>query len=172
MNLSDITGLLQQYTGGAAPAPDQAHQHFDQVAQAVPASTLSQGISAAFNSHETPSFGNMVSGLFTNGNSQQQAGILNSLLASAGPAVLGSLTSGGALSGLSSMLGSGKPLTPDQAAQVPPAAVQQIAEAAHKSDPSVVDQVSSVVANHPTLFKALGAVAAMVAIRKVAEKVG
>ena len=172
MNLSDITGLLQQYAGGAAPAADQVHQHFDQVAQAVPASTLSQGISAAFNSNQTPDFGNMVSGLFSNGNSQQQAGILNSLLASARPAVLGGLFSGGALSGLSSMLGGGKQLTPEQASQIPPAAVQQIAEAAHKNDPSVVDQVSSIVANHPTLFKALGAAAAMIAIRKVAEKVG
>jgi len=70
------------------------------------------------------------------------------------------------------MLGSGKQLTPEQAAQVPPAAVQQIAEAAQKQNPSVVDSVSSVVANHPTLFKALGAAAAIIAIRKVAEKVG
>jgi hypothetical protein len=48
-------------------------------------------------------------------------------------------------------------VTPEQAQQVPPEAVHQLAEQAQKNDPSIVDRASGFYAQHPTLVKALGA---------------
>jgi len=59
--LSGIGDLLKQYsannaTSGAAPAVEQ---HFDQVAQAVPSSTLAGGLAEAFRSSQTAPFPQM-----------------------------------------------------------------------------------------------------------------
>ena len=91
----------------------------------------------------------MLSTLFRNSNGQQQAGIVNQLLGALGPSA-----GGGILGGL---LGGGSQITPEQAQQVSPEAVHQMAEQAQKQNPSIVDQASSFYAQHPTLVKALGA---------------
>src|SRR6202046_1000899 len=89
MTWTDQLGnLLKQYTtsGGAAaqPAPD-VHAHFDQVAQAAPASAIAEGLSAAFKSDKTPAFGQMLTTLFNNSSGDQKAGMINQLLCSATP---------------------------------------------------------------------------------------
>jgi hypothetical protein len=48
-------------------------------------------------------------------------------------------------------------VTPEQAEQIPPETVQQLAAHAEKQNPSIVDQASEFYAQHPTLVKALGA---------------
>jgi hypothetical protein len=98
----------------------------------------------------------MVASLFGASNGEQKAGILNQLLASVAPGVL----SGGILSEISKYLGSGQSsnaITPQQAEQVSPAAVQELAKSAKQQDPSIVDRASSFYAQHPTLVQALGA---------------
>jgi len=60
-----VSHILRLYTGGGKPQPD-AEEHFGQVANAVPKSSLADGLAEAFRSDETPSFGQMVSHLFTN----------------------------------------------------------------------------------------------------------
>jgi hypothetical protein len=95
----------------------------------------------------------MLGTLFSQSNGQQQAGILNQLLGSLGPAAAGA----GALGGLSSLLGGGSQVTPQQAQRVPPETVQQLAEQAQRNNPSIIDQAGSFYAQHPTLVKALGA---------------
>jgi hypothetical protein len=95
----------------------------------------------------------MVAGLFGSSNGDQKAGILNQLLSSAGPALLSS----GALAGLTQYLGSAKTVTPQQAEQIQPAAVQELAKHAQQQDPSIVDRASSFYAQHPTLVQGLGA---------------
>ncbi len=94
--------LLKQYTSGgaaAAPAPD-VHAHFDQVAEAAPSSALAEGLSAAFNSDQTPAFGQMLSTLFNNSSGEQKAGIINQILSSVPPGTLTSLLSGAGLAGI------------------------------------------------------------------------
>jgi hypothetical protein len=61
-------------------------------------------------------------------------------------------------------------MTPDQAQKLSPDAVQQLATHAQKSNPSVVETVSSFYAQHTTLVKTLGGAALSVALAKVAEK--
>ena len=160
--LSDLGALLQKATSGEG----NPEEHFDQVAQAVPSSSLATGLSEAFRSNETAPFPQMASQLFSNGNSGQQASILNALLSSLGPGVLASL-GGGALG---SLLQPGQTsVTPDQAAKVDPAQVKDLVEHAEKQDPSIIDRLSQVYAEHPTLVKSLGAAALAIAIKKMSE---
>lgn len=168
--LDQLSGVLQQYTSGSGSAqpPAQVHEHFDQVAQAAPKGLIAEGLAAAFRSNETPAFGQMLGSLFSQSNGEQKAGMLNQLLATAGPGVLSQLAGGGALAGL--LGGGAKQITPEQAQQISPEAVQQLAAHAEKADPSIIDRASSFYAEHPTLIKTLGGAVLSVALTKVAER--
>jgi hypothetical protein len=167
--LSSIGGLLQQYAGGGAPAGN-VEDHFDQVARAVPSSSLADGLAAAFRSGDTAPFAQMASQLFANGNGGQQASMINTLMSSAGPEILQSFMAthpGGALSSL--IQGGPTVVTPEQASSIPSDEVQALAEHVHKSDPSIIDRVSEVYAEHPTLIKSLGAMALGIAMQKISQ---
>lgn len=149
MALSNLMGLLQQYANPRTANTGSVEQDFEQVSQAAPQAHLAGGLAEAFRSNQTPPFAQMISTLFSNSNGQQQAGILNQLLSSIGP---------GAASGiLGNFLGGGSQVTAEQAQQVPPETVHQLAEQAEKNDPSVIEKASGFYAQHPTLVKALGA---------------
>jgi hypothetical protein len=182
--MNQLGGILQQYNGAQADqAPDTVHDDFDQLAQNAPPAALSDGLAAAFRSDQTPDFGQMTSNLFSNSGGQQRAGILNTLLRAAGPTILsqvlsrsggggGSSSGGGGLGSLIDMIrGGGQPeVTPEQAEQISPEAVQQIAEHAQQKDPSIIDRVSDFYAEHPTLIKSLGAAALTIALAKIAQR--
>jgi hypothetical protein len=172
MGLMDqLSDVLKQYSGGPAQVPSNVNQHFDQVAQAAPQGSLAEGIAAAFRSDQTPAFGQMLGGLFGQSNGEQKAGMLNQLLASAGPSVLASLAGGAGAGALSSLLtGGAQTITPQQAQQVSPEVVQQLAAHAEKSDPSIIDKASSFYAQHPGLVKTLGGAALSIALAKVAQR--
>ena len=155
MPLSDFLGVLQQYRGASAVAPPPTtEQDYSEVAQNAPQSHLAGGLADAFRSNETPAFGQMLGTLFSNSNGQQRAGILNQLLGSVGPSLLAS----GGLSNLTGLLrGGNSTVSPEQANQISPETVQQLAEHAEKQNPSVVDRASEFYAQHPTLVQALGA---------------
>ncbi len=171
--MNQLGGLLQQFAGAsAANPPANVEGHFDNAAQALPQSELTQGLAAAFRSDQTPPFAQMVSQLFGGSNGTQQASALNTLLAAAGPAVLSQLaSSGGGLANIASILtGGAQTITPAQAAQVTPEEVQDLAAKVEKKDPSIVDRMSSIYAEHPTLFKTLGEAAMTIALAKIAER--
>ena len=166
--MSKVTGILQQYTGAnPAAASDDVHAHYDSVAQAVPKDVLAQGLSAAFNSDQTPAFGQMVSSLFQKSNPEQKTGMLNQLLAAAGPAVFARVMAG---QGAPSLAIPSGVVTPEMANQVTPEAVEAIATETHKQNPSIVDSISGFYAQHPTLIKALGATALSVAMAKISKR--
>ncbi|MFC3111438.1 hypothetical protein ACFOFO_26445, partial [Undibacterium arcticum] len=87
MGIMDI--LTQVISSGTA-----SDQHFDQVAQSVPSDVLAKGLAGAFRADETPPIGEMVGQLFGNSNGQQQAGMLNQILAALGPVTAASLAGG------------------------------------------------------------------------------
>ncbi len=151
MGLSNLMGMLQQYVGGASNTAT-AEQDFEQVSQNASQSHLAGGISNAFRSNETPPFAQMISQLFSNSNGQQQAGILSKLLNAAGPGAIGSSSLAGLLGGSSN-----GQVTPEQAQQVSPGAVHDLAAQAEKNNPSIIDEAGSFYAQHPTVVKALGA---------------
>lgn len=188
--MNQIGDLLQQYNGADPQrAPDTVNDDFDQLAQNAPPNALADGLAAAFRSDQTPAFGNMVSQMFANGNGQQRASILNTLLRTVGPTVLAQVLArggggggglagllggggGGGLAGLLGGLGGGgtPEVTPEQAAQVSPEEVAQIAEQAEREDPSIIERVSDFYARQPTLVKTLGAAALTIALAKIADR--
>jgi hypothetical protein len=155
VQLSDLMGMLDQYRGATPDSPPQnVAQDYAQVSQNVPPEHIAGGLAEAFRSGQTPPFGQMLGTLFSNSNSQQRAGILNQLLGAVGSGVLGA----GGLGSLAGLFHGGTPqVSPEQASQVSPQTVQQLAEHAEKQNPSIVDQASQFYAQHPTLVQALGA---------------
>jgi len=170
--LSGIGDLLKQYEGGNAPAGDAA-QHFDQVAQNVPTSSIAGGLAQALGSAGSGGFGQMASQLFANGNSGAQAGMLGSLLAAAGPEVLAKFSQSHPDSPLTGMLQQGQTsVTPEEAASVDPSEVQALAEHVHNQNPGIVGEISNIYAEHPAAIKALGAAALAMAMKHISENHG
>jgi hypothetical protein len=165
--LDQIGNILQSYAGsagGAATAPSAVREHFDQIAQVAPKSEVAEGLAEAFRSDQTPSFDQMVSNLFSHSDGEQRAGILNRLLAVAGPGILAQLPM------LAGSLTGGQQITPQQAEKVPPETVQQMASQAEQKRPSIVDEVSGFYAEHPQVVKALGGAALAILIQKMANR--
>lgn len=155
--MNEVSEILQQYRGGS-PSPDSSSSvsgDFAKVAEHAPPSAISGGLANAFHSSSTPPFGQMVSELFGNSNGEQRAGILNHLIAAAGPALSGGLL--GRVMGTPA--GAPAPVTAQQAQQVPSDAVRELAETAQKNDPSIVERASEFYAQHPKLVQGLGAAA-------------
>lgn len=166
--MNKVTGILQQYTGAnPSAASDEVHAHYDSVAQAVPKDVLAQGLSAAFNSDQTPAFGQMVSNLFQQSSPEQKSGMLKQLLAAAGPAALAKLFPRQGPTALTSRSGE---VTPEMASQVSPEAIESLVTETNKQNPSIVDSISGFYAQHPTLVKALGATALTVAMAKISNR--
>lgn len=163
--------LLQQYASSqSAQPPANVEEHFDQVAQRAPASELAEGLAAAFRSGQTPPFAQMASQLFGSSGGEQQAGVLNALVGAVGPAVLTQFGAGKGGSVLGSLFGGDTDITAEQASQVSPEMVKQLAEHAVKTDPSIVDRLSQIYSKHPDLIKTLGGAALTIALAKVAQR--
>lgn len=155
-----LLDLLQQALGGNEQA------HFDKVAEQASPDQLGAGLAAAMRSPETPPFGTMVSQMFGQSSPAQQAGVLNQILATLGPAAATALA-GGALGRL---LAPGQAqISPEQAAQITPEQVSAIAAQAEQSHPGVVDRVSEFYGQHAGLIKLLGGAAVAVALAKMKE---
>jgi hypothetical protein len=169
--MDQLGGLLEQYSGaGAAEAPSTVHDDFDQLAGAAPQSAIANGLAAAFRSDQTPAFGSMLGQLFGQSNGSQRSSILNTLIATLGPSLVGQFLSRYGVGGLGGLLGGGQTsVTPEQAQQVPPEAIEEMAAHAEQKDPSIIDSISHFYAEHPTLVKGLGAAALTIALAKIAQ---
>ncbi|MEP6609242.1 MAG: hypothetical protein ABJA83_11255 [Burkholderiaceae bacterium] len=167
MNIMDI---LKQY----ADRPTDTHADFDEVARQVPPDVLGAGIAQAFRSDQTPSFGNMVGSLLGGSNPQQRAGLLNQLIGALGPSLLSGIA-GGALGrliqGAQGARSAAPPvLTPKDAEQITPEQVKEIATAAEKQDPTILDKVGAYYAQHPEVVKVLGGAALAIALGQMATR--
>lgn len=160
--LSGIGDLLKQATGGTS--------NVDEATQNASSSTVAGGLEKALGSEGSGGFGQMAAQLFSGGNSGAQAGMLGSLLATAGPAVLAHFASSHPGSPITGMLQQGQTsVTPEQAASVDPSEVQSLAEHVHSENPGIVGTISNIYAQHPTAIKALGASALAIAMKHISE---
>ena len=169
--MNDVANVLQNYTqSNQPPAGEEVDSHYHQVARVAAPSDLASGLAAMFHSDQTPPFAQMIGQLFSNSNGPQRANLLNTLLSSgAAPGILSQLSQTAGIS-LPAGLGSGTAVTPETAAQIPPAAVEQAAAQAQQHDPSIVDRVSEIYAQHPTLVKTLGTVAMGLVLSHLARR--
>ena len=163
--LDEIGNIAKQFQSGAAGEQD-VHSAFDQVSRSVPAGTLADGLTHAFNSDQTPPFGQMLSQLFNQSSPDQKAGILNRIIAALGPGGFSQVLAGAG--GPAGTL-SGGAVTPAQASQVTPDQVQVLAQHAQQKEPSIVNAAASFYAQHPTLVKAIGAGALALLVSKVSQ---
>jgi len=164
-----IENIVQRYAGqggGAAAAPENPHQDYERVAQTAPDDVVAGGLSQAFRSDQTPPFPEMLANMFSHSDPNQKAGLLNRILQSVGPGAVSALPG---LGGLSSLLGGGG-VTPQQASQVTPDQVQQIAAHAERQNPSIVDEVSGFYARHPQAVKAVGGLALTIALQHMLRR--
>lgn len=162
--LDDVKGLLTQYAAGATPSGDVG-AHFQDVAESVDSGTVAHGIAAAMRSDQTPPFAQLVSQLFASGSNDQKLAMLNTLLSNVTPeqrAQIAAIIPG--------MAGGSSSVSTEQAAMVPPSAVQSLAQRVEQHNPGVVEQMSSLYAAHPALVRTLGTAAMMIAMRKIAER--
>ena len=163
-----LDDILSQVTGGNAAGSD-VHAAYDQIAGEMPQGALAGGLSHVFNSDQTPPFAEMVSGLFGQSNPDQKAGVINQILGSLGPGGIAQvLGAAGGLGGLAGMLSGGN-VTPQQAQQIPPDAVQALADHAAKTNPSIVDIAAGFYAQHPALVKSIGVAALGLLMSKVSS---
>jgi hypothetical protein len=175
MGLLDQLGQLADQLKAGQATDNDVHSTYDRVAGQLPQRDLSAGISHVFNSPETPPFDQMLSGLFGNSDPTQKAGLLNKVLAALGPnagalltqAGLGGLAAGAAGAGAG---GGTIQVTPQQAQQVSPEAVQVLAQNAAKKNPTIVDQAADFYAQHPTLVKAIGAGALALLLNRMSRR--
>jgi hypothetical protein len=95
-----------------------------------------------------------------------RAGLLNQLIAAAGPAIVGKL---------GSLLGNRTPdastsITEADAQRISPEQVSDIAQHAEKADPSVMDRIGSYYAKNPEVVKVLGGAALAIALGRLANR--
>ncbi len=153
MDTNQLGSLLQQYLGGGQNVPaDRVHNDFEQAAQGAPQEHIAAGLSEAFRSSDTPPFPEMLAQLFANSSGTQKENVLRELTGGGGS---------GLLSGLSSVLGGTQQPSTDSIAQA--------AREAEQRDPSVVDRISRIYAQHPQLVKSLGATALGIIMGKMAH---
>ena len=157
-----LMDILSQY----ANRPTSTETDFDEVTPQLSPEVLGDGIAHAFRSDKTPAFGDMVSQMFGGSNPSLRAGLLNQLIGSVGPALLGKL---GAMFG---NRGAGAPATfsESDAERVTPAQVREMAQEAEKADPGVMDQIGNFYAKHPEVVKVLGGAALAIALGRIANR--
>lgn len=176
----DIGNLLQSYltqAGASAQGSPDTQDHFHQVSQTASPDLIGMGLSALFKSDQTPPFAQSVSQMFGQSNGAQQANMLNQLIGSMGPTVLGSLLSGSGGAGLASILsqltqGGAAPasITPEQARELSPEHVEMIANHAEQHDAGIMDVMGRFYAEHPALVKTLGSAAMAFVLARMADK--
>jgi hypothetical protein len=159
--LDQLGAILKQYSSGDPPA-EQATDHFQQVASQVPRSQLSEVLTNVFRSSETGTFGDNVSDMYRQSNPQQQAGILTRLVRAASRSDI--------LSKLGLNLQEGSPVTPEQAQQVSPETVKEVANHAQQQNPDIVQQAGEFYSQHPQLVKALGTGIAIWAMQRFIKR--
>ena len=113
----------------------------------------------------------MIGSLFGGSNPQQRAGLLGQLISAVAPAVLSGLAGGA----LGRMFQGGRPdattkVSPADVVDVTPDQVREVAAAAEKSDPSIMDRIGAYYAENPEVVKVLGGTALAIALGQMATR--
>jgi hypothetical protein len=172
--LKQVTGILDKYGSDASSSrtvPESVDADFDHFARHAPSATISEGLAEAFRSQQTPPFASMLGQLFGRSASTQKTGVLNTLVATLGPALVSQLLAQhGATKAASELQTGATTVSPQVAEQIPTSSIEAMAAEAEKKDPSIVDRVSEFYAQQPAVVKTLGGLALTVALAKMAQR--
>jgi hypothetical protein len=151
--LDPISELLRRYGVGDGPANrEEAREHYDRIAGAVPQDILASVIGPALESLPPDQIETRVRNSATEMTPQQRGGFLETLLGG-----LGASQSGGLRSVLEQIGVS--PRVVENPQQATPEDVGKVAAYAKQERPDVFDQAMGFYAKHPTLVKILGTMA-------------
>jgi hypothetical protein len=170
--LNQVSDIMNKY-GASRPdsIPDSVDDDFDRLSRLAPSAQVSEGLAEAFRSHQTPPFASMLSQLFERSPSNQKSNVLNTLIATLGPALVSQLLAKhGAGRAATELQAGGAKVSPDVAEQIPSTSIEAVAAEAEKRDPSIIDRISKFYADQPALIKTLGGLALTVAMAKVAQR--
>jgi hypothetical protein len=170
--LNQVTDILDRYgSGDPNNVPGSVDADFDRFSRVAPSTSISEGLAEAFRSRQTPPFASMLSHLFGRSPSNQKTHVLNTLIATLGPALVSQLLAKhGASRAAQELQAGGSGISPEVAEQIPANSIEEVAAEAEKRDPSIVDRVSKFYAEQPALIKTLGGLALTVAMAKVAQR--
>jgi hypothetical protein len=169
--LNQVTDILDKYgSENSRNAPASVDADFDRFARHAPPAAMSDGLAEAFRSQQTPPFASMLSQLFGRSPTMQKTNVLNTLIATLGPALVSQLLTKHGANRAAQELQSNKTISPDIAEQIPSNSIEAVAAEAEKKDPSVVDRISKFYADQPALIKTLGGLALTVAMAKIAQR--
>lgn len=170
--LNQVTDILDKYgSSRSSNVPDTVDADFDRLSRTAPSEHVSEGLAEAFRSQQTPPFASMLSQLFGRSPANQKSNVLNTLVATLGPAVVSQLLARhGAGRAATELQNGGSKISPEVAEQIPASSVEAVAAEAEKKDPSIIDRISKFYADQPALIKTLGGLALTVAMAKVAQR--
>jgi hypothetical protein len=170
--LNQITDLFDKYGANrSSNVPESVDADFDRFSRTAPSEHVSDGLAEAFRSHETPPFASMLSQLFGRSPANQKSNVLNTLVATLGPALMSQLLARhGAGRAATELQNGNATISPEVAEQIPSSSLEAVAAEAEKKDPSVVDRISKFYADQPALIKTLGGLALTVAMAQAAQR--
>jgi len=169
--LNQVTDVLTKYSSsGPATVPDSVDDDFDRFSSTAPPAQLSEGLAEAFRSNQTPPFASMLSQLFGRSPAGQKSSVLNTLVATLGPALVSQLLAKHGAGRAATQLQDGREISPELFEQIPATSIEAVAAEAEKNDPSIVDRISKFYSDQPALVKTLGGLALTVAMAKIAQR--
>ena len=169
--LNQVTDILDKYgSENSRNAPTSVDADFDRFARHAPSAAMSDGLAEAFRSQQTPPFASMLSQLFGRSPTMQKTNVVNTLIATLGPALVSQLLTQHGANRAAQELQNNKTISPEIAEQIPPNSIEAVAAEAEKKDPSVVERISKFYADQPALIKTLGGLALTIAMAKIAQR--
>lgn len=170
--LNQVNDIMQKYgSGDPVNIPASVDADFDRFTRSAPSATVAEGLAEAFRSRETPPFATMLSQLFQRSAATQKTNVLNTLIASLGPALVSQILARNGANRAAKELEAGQVrISPELANEIPSESIEAVAVEAEKKDPSIVDRVSQFYAEQPALIKTLGGLALTVAMAKIAQR--
>ena len=144
MNWIDVLGRYRN----TPPVPPTVDDDFDMIAREAPRADLSEGLEEAFRSEQTPPFEEMVRRMFEHSDPDQRAGAINRFREALGSS----------------------PVTPDEARDLPPYEVQNLAAQAQQTNPGIMGRMARFYSEHPQLVRVLGQAALGIAMNRMAMR--
>jgi hypothetical protein len=154
--LDQLGPLLQQYAGGHPSATDaEAHDHYDQIAAAVPPHQLAPTIGPALTTLSPDDLRQRISASAAAMSAPQRGTLMQTMLSGLGPNVASVLATLGL-----------DPSLAQHPTEATGADAGTLAAHVQQERPEIFNQAMAVYAQHPMLVKMLGAVA----IAKIAQQ--
>lgn len=148
----------------------KVEQDYAQMAQRLPVEEMTDGLSQAFRSENTPSFVETVSLSYERGNAEQRADMLIRLIDGVSQKALWPLQDAGMLQQPAKGCDAGHVVVDlSKAEQFRPELIEHVAHHVEREDDQAIDKMSGYYAENPHMAKTLGGPMLGIVLEKLAE---